>query len=60
MVLTHPALAQDNLRGILTMGMGDVTAIKQKAEAGDHPRSDDYTTARKKQLPGMRRVNVFL
>lgn len=35
LLLTHPALAQDNLRGTLTMGMGDVTAIKQKAEAGD-------------------------
>ncbi|MEI8042557.1 MAG: tetratricopeptide repeat protein [Verrucomicrobiota bacterium] len=30
--LTH---AQDPLRGTLTMGMGDVTAIKKKAEAGD-------------------------
>lgn len=27
--------AQDPLRDTLTMGMGDVTAIKQKAEAGD-------------------------
>ena len=47
MVIAHPALAQDNLRGILTMGLGDVTAIKQKAEAGDHPRSDEYSMCRR-------------
>jgi hypothetical protein len=35
LLLTHPALAQDNLRGTLTMGMGDVAAMKQKAEGGD-------------------------
>ncbi len=35
LLLTHPASAQDNLRGTLTMGMGDVAAIKQRAEAGD-------------------------
>ena len=29
------ALAQDPLQGTLTMGMGDVAVIKQKAEAGD-------------------------
>src|SRR4051812_11518006 len=28
-------LAQDALRGTLTMGLGDVAQIKQKAEAGD-------------------------
>jgi hypothetical protein len=27
--------AQDPLRGTLTMGLGDIAAIKQKAEAGD-------------------------
>jgi hypothetical protein len=35
LLLTHPALAQNGLSGTLTMGMGDVAAIKQKAEAGD-------------------------
>lgn len=34
-VAFHAALAQDGLRGTFIMGMGDVTAIKQKAEAGD-------------------------
>ena len=29
------ATAQDPLRGTLTMGLGDIAAIKQKAEAGD-------------------------
>ena len=31
----HAALAQDGLRGTFIMGMDDVTAIKQRAEAGD-------------------------
>jgi hypothetical protein len=35
LLITHPAFAQDPLRGVLTMGFGDVAAIKQKAEAGD-------------------------
>jgi hypothetical protein len=34
-LLVQPALAQDNLRGVVTMGFGDVAAIKQRAEAGD-------------------------
>ncbi len=34
-LLTHSTSAQDPLRGVLTMGFGDVAAIKQKAEAGD-------------------------
>ncbi len=34
-LLVHPASAQDPLRSVLTMGFGDVAAIKQKAEAGD-------------------------
>jgi hypothetical protein len=33
--LTFPALAQDPLSGPLTMGLGDVAAIKKRAEAGD-------------------------
>ena len=28
-------MAQDPLRNVLTMGFGDVAAIKKKAEAGD-------------------------
>jgi hypothetical protein len=28
-------LAQDGLRGTLTMGLGDLAQIKQKAESGD-------------------------
>jgi TPR repeat protein len=34
-LLTRLAIAQDPLRGLMTMGFGDVAAIKQKAEAGD-------------------------
>jgi len=34
-MLIQAAVAQDGLRGSFIMGMGDVTAIKQKAEAGD-------------------------
>jgi hypothetical protein len=35
LLLTQPGFAQDALRGVLTMGLGDVAATKQKAEAGD-------------------------
>jgi hypothetical protein len=35
LLLTQPGFAQDALRGVLTVGLGDVAAIKQKAEAGD-------------------------
>jgi hypothetical protein len=34
-LFAHPLPAGDNLGGMLTMGMGDVAVIKQKAEAGD-------------------------
>jgi TPR repeat protein len=34
-LLFQTAHAQDNLRGIMTVGFGDVAAIKQKAAAGD-------------------------
>ncbi len=34
-LLPHLAAAQDPLRGVLTLGLGDVAAIKQKAETGD-------------------------
>jgi len=35
LLISQPAFAQDQLRGLLTIGLGDVAAIKQKAEAGD-------------------------
>jgi hypothetical protein len=35
LLIAAVALAQDPLRGTLTMGMNDVAVIKQKAEAGD-------------------------
>jgi hypothetical protein len=35
LLLPYLSHAQDPLRGTLTMGLGDVAAIKQKAEAGD-------------------------
>ena len=37
-VLAGTAIAQDPLKGILTTSFGDVSALKQKAEAGD-PRA---------------------
>lgn len=35
LLLTQPGFAQDQLRGLLTIGLGDVAAIKQKADARD-------------------------
>lgn len=35
LLLTQPGFTQDALRGVLTVGLGDVAAIKQKAEAGN-------------------------
>jgi len=35
LLVVNPVSAQNNLQGTLTMGMGDVAEIKQRAEAGD-------------------------
>lgn len=35
LVIAHSTFAQNPLSGALTMGLGDVAAIKQRAEAGD-------------------------
>jgi hypothetical protein len=35
LLTSNPVYAQDPLRGTITMGFGDVAAIKKKAEAGD-------------------------